>query len=128
MYRQVVILLSFLFCTTLNAHEMTPAYPTLKLSYIDDVYVAKMKMFNRRKDVEYYEIQVFTKDWKSLPFASTSKIINVGFNKRKLFEVYIHSRDIDKATYICTESKVFKNTEQVTLVSSKICSKIKQDE
>jgi hypothetical protein len=127
MYRQVVILLSFLFCTTLNAHEMTPAYPTLKQSYVDGVYVTKMKLFNRRKEIEYYSIQVYTNDWKPLPFASTSKIINVGFNKRKLFEVYIRLRDIDKATYICTESKLFKNTEQVTLVSSKICSKIKQD-
>ena len=106
---------------------MTPAYPTLKPSYIDGVYVTKMKMFNRRKEIVYYAIQVFTHDWKPLPFASTSKIINVGHNKRKLFEVYIRSRDVDKATYICTESKVFKNTEQVTLVSSKICSKIKKN-
>ena len=127
MYRQVAILLSFLFCTTLNAHEMTPAYPTLKQSYIDGVYVTKMKLFNRRKEIEYYAIQVFTHDWKPLPFASTSRIINIGFNKRKLFEVYIRSRDVDNATYICTESKVFKNTNQVTLVSSKICSKIKQN-
>jgi len=127
MYRQVIILLSVFFCTTLNAHEMTPAYPTLKQSYVDGVYVTKMKLFNRRKEIEYYSIQVYTNDWKPLPFASTSKIINVGFNKRKLFEVYIRLRDIDKATYICTESKLFKNTEQVTLVSSKICSKIKQD-
>ena len=106
---------------------MTPAYPKLKQSYIDGVYVTKMKLFNRREDVEYYEIQVFTNEWKPLPFASTSKVLNVGHNRRKLFEVYIRSSDLDKATYICTESKVFKNTEQVTLVSSKICSKIKQD-
>ena len=127
MYRQVIILLSVFFCTTLNAHEMTPAYPTLKQSYVDGVYVTKMKLFNRRKEIEYYSIQVYANDWKPLPFASTSKIIKVGFNKRKLFEVYIRSRDVDNATYICTESKLFKNTEQVTLVSSKICSKIKQN-
>ena len=106
---------------------MTPAYPKLKQSYIDGVYVTKMKLFNRRKEIEYYAIQVFTHDWKPLPFASTSRIINIGFNKRKLFEVYIRSRDVDNATYICNESKVFKNTNQVTLVSSKICSKIKQN-
>jgi len=127
MHRQVAILLSFLFCTTLNAHEMTPAYPKMQQSYVNGVYVTKMKLFNRREDVEYYEIQVFTNEWKPLPFASTSKVLNVGHNRRKLFEVYIRSSDLDKATYICTESKVFKNTEQVTLVSSKICSKIKQD-
>tara|TARA_R100000900_G_C3218105_1_gene140199 strand:- start:142 stop:465 length:324 start_codon:yes stop_codon:yes gene_type:complete len=106
---------------------MTPAYPKMQQSYVNGVYVTKMKLFNRREDVEYYEIQVFTNEWKPLPFASTSKVLNVGHNRRKLFEVYIRSSDLDKATYICTESKVFKNTEQVTLVSSKICSKIKQD-
>jgi hypothetical protein len=106
---------------------MTPAYPKMQQSYVKGVYVTKMKLFNRREDVEYYEIQVFTNEWKPLPFASTSKVLNVGHNRRKLFEVYIRSSDLDKATYICTESKVFKNTEQVTLVSSKICSKIKQD-
>ena len=106
---------------------MTPAYPTLKQSYIDGVYVTKMKLFNRRKEIEYYAIQVFTDNWKSIPFASTSKVIKVGYNRRKLFEVYIRLKDINKATYICTESKVFKSKEQVTLVSSKICSKIKQD-
>lgn len=106
---------------------MTPAYPKMQQSYVNGVYVTKMKLFNRREDVEYYEIQVFTNEWKPLPFASTSKVLNVGHNRRKLFEVYIRSSDLDKATYICTESKVFKNTKQVTLVSSKICSKIKQD-
>lgn len=106
---------------------MTPAYPKMQQSYVNGVYVTKMKLFNRREDVEYYEIQVFTNEWKPLPFASTSKVLNVGHNRRKLFEVYIRSSDLDKATYICTESKVFKNTEQVTLVSSKICSKIKQN-
>ena len=102
---------------------MTPAYPVMQQSYINGVYVTKMKLFNRRKEIEYYEIQVYTNEWKPLPFASTSKVLNVGHNRRKLFEVYIRSSDLDKATYICTESKVFKNTEQVTLVSSKICSK-----
>jgi hypothetical protein len=106
---------------------MTPTYPVLKPSYIDGVSVTKMKLFNRRNDVEYYEIGVFTSKWEPIPFASTSKIIKIGYNKRKLFEVYIRAADIAKAVYICTESKVYESTEQVTLVSSRICSKIKQD-
>jgi len=127
MYSKVIIALGVVFCTSLQAHEMTPTYPKLVSSYIEGVSVAKMKLFNRRDDVEYYEIGVFTEDWKSIPFASTSKVVRVKHNKRKLFEVYIRSRDIPKAVYICTESKVFKSTEQVTLISSRICSKIKQD-
>lgn len=114
-------------CTSLHAHEMTPAYPKLESSYVAGVSVAKLKLFNRRSDVSWYEIGVFTSDWKPVPFASTSNIIEVGYNKRKLFDVYIRSKDIDKAVYICTESKVFKGKEQVTLVSSRICSKIKQN-
>ena len=127
MYSKIIIALGFVFCTSLNAHEMTPTYPKLIPSYVDGVSVAKMKLFNRRDDVEYYEIGVFTEDWKSLPFASSSRILKVAFSRRKLFEVYIRSVDIPKAMYICTESKVYKSTKQITLISSRICSKIKQD-
>ena len=127
MYSKIILFLGLVFCTSLNAHEMTPTYPKLKPSYVDNVFVAKMKLFNRRNDVEYYEIGVFTNKWKALPFASTSKVIKIGYNKTKLFEVYIRAIDVAKAVYICTESKVFKSTEQVTLISSRICSKIKQD-
>ena len=127
MYSKVIVALGFVFCTSLNAHEMTPTYPKLVPSYIEGVSVAKMKLFNRRNDVQFYEIGVFTNNWKALPFASTTKVIKIGYNKRKLFEVYIRSRDVAKAVYICTESKVFKSTEQITLISSRICSKIKQD-
>ena len=127
MYSKIIIALGVVFCTSLQAHEMTPTYPVLKPSYIDGVSVTKMKLFNRRNDVEYYEIGVFTSKWEPIPFASTSKVIKIGYNKRKLFEVYIRAADIAKAVYICTESKVYESTEQVTLVSSRICSKIKQD-
>ena len=127
MYSKIILLVGLVFCTSLNAHEMTPTYPKLKPSYVDNVFVAKMKLFNRRNDVEYYEIGVFTKDWKAIPFASSSRIIKVSFSRRKLFEVYIRSVDLPKAMYICTESKVYKSTKQVTLVSSRICSKIEQD-
>ena len=128
MYSKVILVLGVVFCTSLQAHEMTPTYPKLVPSYMNGVYVTKMKLFNRRNDVEYYEIGVFTNKWKPIPFASTSKVIKIGYNKRKLFEVYIRAADIAKAVYICTESKVFKSTEQVTLIASRICSKIKQDE
>ena len=108
-----------------NAHEMTPAYPVLDSSYINGVVVAKMKLFNRREDVEYYQIEVFTEDWKPVSFATTARILKVGYNKNKLFDVYIRFADVKKTKYICTTSKVFKGGNQETLVSSMICSKIK---
>ena len=80
---------------------MTPAYPKMQQSYVKGVYVTKMKLFNRREDVEYYEIQVFTNEWKPLPFASTSKVLNVGHNRRKLFEVYILNQ-----RYLRTQNKL----------------------
>ena len=108
-----------------NAHEMTPAYPVLDSSYINGVVVAKMKLFNRREDVEYYQIEVFTEDWKPVSFATTARVLKVGYNKNKLFDVYIRFADVKKTKYICTTSKVFKGGNQETLVSSMICSKIK---
>ena len=114
-------------CISLSsyAHEMTPAYFKLKPSYIEDVLVTSMKLFNRRDDVKYYDIEVFTFDWKPIPFASEYKTIDIGYNKSKLFDVYIRNNDIDKVVYICTQSKLFKRTNQITLITSRICSKIK---
>ena len=127
MYSKVIIILGLLVSQA-YAHEMTPTYPKLNPSYVDGVYVANMKLFNRRSDVEFYKIEVFTNDWKSIPFAAISKIINLKYSKSKLFSVYIRAEDVEKAVYICTESKVFKGANQVTLISSRICSKIKQSE
>ena len=108
-----------------NAHEMTPTYPVLDSSYINGVVVAKMKLFNRRQDVDYYEINVFTEDWKSVSFATTDRLLKVDYNKNKMFNVYIRFADVKRTKYICTTSKVFKGGNQETLVSSMICSKIK---
>ncbi len=127
MYSKIILSFCFVLCTVFQsyAHEMTPAYPKLKTSYIDGVSVTKMKLFNRREEVEYYQIEVFTFDFKPVPFASTDKIIKIGFNKYKIFDVYIKSSDIDKAVYICTQSKLFKETNQISLITSRVCSKIK---
>ena len=123
--RLYLIFVLCLFGFKSNAHEMTPAYPVLNSSYINGVVVAKMKLFNRRQDVEYYEINVFTEDWKSVSFATTNRLLKVDYNKNKLFNVYIRFADVKRAKYICTTSKVFKGGNQETLVSSMICSKIK---
>ena len=123
--RLYLILVLCLFGFQSNAHEMTPTYPVLDSSYIEGVVVAKMKLFNRRQDVEYYEINVFTEDWKSVSFATTDRLLKVDYNKNKMFNVYIRFADVKRTKYICTTSKVFKGGNQETLVSSMICSKIK---
>ena len=123
--RLCLIFVLCLFGFQSNAHEMTPTYPVLDSSYIEGVVVAKMKLFNRRQDVEYYEINVFTEDWKSVSFATTDRFLKVNYNKNKMFNVYIRFADVKRTKYICTTSKVFKGGNQETLVSSMICSKIK---
>ena len=72
----------FLVIFTLNinyafGHEMTPAYPKLTPSYVDGISSATLKLFNRRSDASYYEIGVFDENWNSLPFAASSKILNI---------------------------------------------------
>ena len=107
------------------AHEMTPAYPKFVISYIDGVSSTKMKLFNRREDVSYYEVEVFSNDWEPVPFASTNKIIKIGYNKSTSFDVYVQTKDLKYVVYICTVSKNFKQDKKVTIVASRICSKIK---
>ena len=123
--RLYLVFVLCLFGFQSNAHEMSPTYPVLDSSYIEGVVVAKMKLFNRRQDVSYYEINVFTEDWKSVSFATTDRLLKVDYNKNKMFNVYIRFADVKRAKYICTTSKVFKGGNQETLVSSMICSKIK---
>ena len=108
-----------------QAHEMTPAYPKFGYSHIQGVSVTKMLLWNRRDDASYYQIGVFTGDWKEIPFASTSKLIKVKHTKKYPFEVYIRNSDLERVTYICTSSKSFKGEGQRTIITSRICSKVK---
>ena len=108
-----------------NSHEFTPTYPTLNHSYVDGVMVTQMRLFNKRDDVEFYEISVFDGEWNRIPFASESRIIKVEYLKTKFFDVYIRESDMEKAEYICTQSKLKKKDVQSTGISSRICSRIK---
>ena len=62
-----------LLCSNAVAHEMTPTYPKWKVSYIEGVKTTTMKMVNKRKDVEWYEIGVFDEEWEPIPFVTNIK-------------------------------------------------------
>lgn len=109
----------------LLAHEMTPTYPELKASYISGVVTTKMRLFNRRSDVEYYEISVYDADWELIPFATENRILKIDYLQTTYFDIYIRSLDIGKVKYICTLSKLKKDSSVTTAISSRICSKIK---
>jgi hypothetical protein len=106
-----------------SAHEMTPTYPPLVPSYVDGLVSAKMTMFNSRKDVDYFEIGVFDDDWNPVPFAATAKILRVPHGSSKTFEVFVRHKDKNRATFICSLSKLRTDSSARAIVSSKICSR-----
>jgi len=106
-----------------SAHEMTPTYPNLVPSYVDGLVSAKMTMFNARKDVDYFEIGVFDDEWNPVPFAASAKILRVPHGSSKTFEVFVRHKDKNRATFICSLSKLRTDSSARAIVSSKICSR-----
>jgi hypothetical protein len=107
------------------AHQFTPTYPKFAPSFVDGVVGTKMELFNKRQDAEYYELDVYDANWKPLPFASENKLINIRYLETKPVNVYIKVQDLSRVVYICTESRLRKQDAKDTVISSKICSKVK---
>jgi len=109
-----------------NAHQWTPTYPKLKLSHVSGIMKVDMELFNSRQDVGWYEISVFDKDWNPVKFAvGGERILNVPYLKKQKVEVYVRFGDTKLVKYICSKSKIIAEDERVTVVSSRICSKLK---
>ena len=113
------------FPMSLTAHEMLPTYPEFKNSYMDGLYVTTMRMFNKRDDVDFYEIGVFDNEWNPIPFATNSAVLKIPYLSKAQFDIYIRAQDINKVTYICSTSKIKKDTQIRTAIKTKICSKVK---
>ena len=122
MYRTVIALL---FVGVVNAHEMTPTYPTWEDTHITGVVKTKMEMFNKRKDVDYYEIGVFDKDMNPIAFVSKYDIVKLTYLQHLKFDVYINNNDKSRARYICSKSKLKTDVKVRTAIASRICSKFK---
>lgn len=109
-----------------SAHQFTPTYPRFEISFVQGVQQTKMELFNKRREVEFYELDVFDKDWNKLPFASSEgKIVRITYLETKSIDVYIKNQDVSRVVYICTESRLLKQDVKATAVASKICSKVK---
>jgi hypothetical protein len=119
------IILCLLLCSNVVAHEMTPTYPKWEVSYIEGVKITTMKMFNKREDVSWYEIDIFDKEWKPISFATKSKILKIGYLGHTKFDVYINAGDVKRTEYICSTSKLMKEDKNKPRVESKICSRFK---
>ena len=124
MYRIVILLL--LLCGPVSAHQFTPVYPKLEPSYVQKIWKADMELLNMRQDIEYFEFSVFDEEWGSIPFAlSGDRIVRIKYLDRKDIRVFIRQQDADRVTYICSKSKILAGqTQQITSVSSRICSKV----
>lgn len=115
----------WLLASCASAHEMTPAYPKLEPSHVSGVYKASLHMFNKRAEVQFYEIGVFEQDWTPVPFVSAYTVIKLDYLGQVKFDVYIREADVKRAVYVCSMSKLRNDISRATVVSSKICSKLK---
>jgi hypothetical protein len=110
-----------------SAHEMTPTYPKWETSHLDGLLTTTMKMFNKRAEVEYYEIGVFDEEWNPIPFVTSYNVIKIEYLGHVTFDLYIRKADKSRAVYICSISKLRKSNEVRTAITSKICSKAKSE-
>ena len=123
MYRPVILWL--LLCGSVAAHDMTPTYPKWKMSFIPTAKMTTMQIFNKREDVQWYQIGVFDKDWEPIPFVTRYKIVNVKHLQRVRFDVYISNKNVQESKYICSTSKLRGNDNFKPIVESRICSRFK---
>jgi hypothetical protein len=123
--RITILMIALFFTSSAISHEMTPTYPKVKPSYVDGVSVTTMELWNRRSDAKFYYIGVYDEEWNPIPFATTDKIIQVGYLEKKNFEIYFRNTDLDNIEYICTISKLTKDDVTSTGISSKICSRVR---
>ena len=82
-------------------------------------------MFNKRKDVEYYELGVFDSNFGAVPFVSLYRIFPLPFLAHINLDVYVREEDIRNVTYICTRSKLRSEALKTAIIASRVCSKVK---
>ena len=86
---------------------------------------ADMVLFNDRKEIMYYGVNVFDEKWNPVRFATQSKIIPINYKERKYVTIYLSGKGIKNAKYICSKSKILGSISTPSIVSSRICSKLK---
>ena len=123
----VSVISIMLLAAKVQAHEMVPTYPKLNSSYMEGLQVTTVTVFNKRPEVEYYEIGVFDDDWNALTFVSQYKIYKIPHLSTVSIDIYIRDEDKYKVSYICSKSKLRKADGTIrTAVSSRICSRVKK--
>jgi len=122
MLRSLILLI--LISSSAIAHEQTPTYATWSPSHIEGVVKTEIKIFNKRDDVDYFEIGVFTPDFESLSFVTTWNIIEIGYLETKVIDIYMTEANSISAQYICSISKIRSGDLDQTGIESQICTKL----
>ena len=123
--KYVILAAAVLLGNTAAAHELTPTYPQFKPSYVDGVATTTMKMWNRREDVSFYQLDVYDENWNPIAFSAVSRLLSLDYLETRTFEVYVRSSDVDRVEFICTTSKLLKTDVESTGITSRICSRVK---
>jgi hypothetical protein len=123
--KSLLFLIIIFVSTLISAHEQVPTYPIWKPGPFVGILQTHITVFNKRNDVEYYEVGVFDMNWKPVFFVADEKILHLPYLKTRRIGVYIAKEKIDEVEYVCTRSRIKKNTKRRTAVSSKICSRFR---
>jgi hypothetical protein len=108
-----------------HAHEMVPTYPEWKRGLYPNVVTTTVTIFNKRTDVEYYEIGVFDENWNPIHFVADYRVIQLKYLSSASIDIYIAKENESRVEYICSRSKIRKNDDIRTAISSRICSRFK---
>lgn len=108
-----------------HAHEQVPTYPKWEKGIYPGVLTTTIEIFNKRNDVEYYEIGLFDENWNPIFFVADYKVIKLRYLSSASIDVYIAKENRDRVEYVCSRSKIRKEDANRTAVSSRICSRFR---
>jgi len=114
-----------LFSGLANAHEQVPTYPKWERGIYPGVYQTTIEIFNKRKDVEYYEIGLFDEEWKPIYFVADYKVIQLKYLSSASIDIFVAKDNVERVEYVCSRSKIRKGTSTRPAISSRICSRFK---
>ena len=120
-----VFLLLFLGVSAASAHSWIPTYFEFRPSHLAGVYVTEMTLFNKREDAKYYSVEVRDEYFNPVPFRTASPFYVVDYLEKRKISVYVAEKNLDKALYICSRSRFPAGTKASSLVSSRVCSKVR---
>lgn len=120
-----LIFIILCYSSVADAHEWTPTYFQWRPSYVEGISTTTMKLRNARKGVVYYELSVLDSEMNPIRFAASSRILYVPYLRRASVDIYVPTKIVEQAVYICSRSKIRKDGQSKTFISSRICSKVK---